>query len=75
MVSFELLADMRSASTARTGAIETIVASMARGESGQSGQADRHSLFADPTGVGKTKVARRPVLQSGIELVRFDMSG
>ena len=31
-------------------------------------------LFAGPTGVGKTEVARQLAMQMGIELVRFDMS-
>ena len=31
-------------------------------------------LFAGPTGVGKTEVARQLAIQMGIELVRFDMS-
>jgi len=31
-------------------------------------------LFAGPTGVGKTEVARQLAIQLGVELVRFDMS-
>lgn len=31
-------------------------------------------LFAGPTGVGKTEVARQLAIQMGVELVRFDMS-
>jgi len=57
-------------------AIETLVAAIKLARSGL-GNAEKpigNFLFAGPTGVGKTEVARQLALQLGIELVRFDMS-
>jgi ATP-dependent Clp protease ATP-binding subunit ClpA len=57
-------------------AIDTVVAAirLARAGLGQPEKPVGSFLFAGPTGVGKTEVARQLALALGVEFVRFDMS-
>ncbi len=57
-------------------AIDTVVAAirLARAGLGQPEKPVGSFLFAGPTGVGKTEVARQLALALGVEFLRFDMS-
>ena len=67
---------MKSTVFAQDEAIEKIVAAIKLSRSGlrESTKPIGSFLFAGPTGVGKTEVAKQLALLNGMELQRFDMS-
>jgi ATP-dependent Clp protease ATP-binding subunit ClpA len=72
----DLSAFLKSMIFGQDHAIEKVVSSikMARTGLGREGKPIGSYLFAGPTGVGKTELAKQLAFQLGIEFLRFDMS-
>ena len=71
-----LEASMKKEVFGQDGAVESVAAAVKMSRSGL-GKADKpvgSFLFAGPTGVGKTEVAKQLAEKLGIDLIRFDMS-
>jgi ATP-dependent Clp protease ATP-binding subunit ClpA len=68
--------DMKLLVFGQDGAIDTVVSAirLARAGLGQPEKPVGSFLFAGPTGVGKTEVARQLAAALGIQFLRFDMS-
>jgi ATP-dependent Clp protease ATP-binding subunit ClpA len=71
-----LEADLKSIIFGQDAAIESVVTSIKLSKAGIGSPTKPIGsfLFAGPTGVGKTELAKQLALQMGIEFVRFDMS-
>ena len=72
----ELDANLKSVIFGQDEAIDTIVRAIKRSRAGLSNPTSPTGsfLFAGPTGVGKTEVARQLAAQLGVNFERFDMS-
>ncbi|NQZ00526.1 MAG: ATP-dependent Clp protease ATP-binding subunit ClpA [Bdellovibrionales bacterium] len=72
----DLSSFLRSMIYGQDHAIEKVVSSikMSRTGLGREGKPIGSYLFAGPTGVGKTELAKQLAFQLGIEFLRFDMS-
>jgi ATP-dependent Clp protease ATP-binding subunit ClpA len=72
----ELAATLKSQIFGQDQAVETLVTAVKRSRAGlkQSDKPTGSFLFAGPTGVGKTEVARQLAAAQGIHFERYDMS-
>jgi ATP-dependent Clp protease ATP-binding subunit ClpA len=71
-----LEADLKSVVFGQDGAVETVANAVKRSRAGLAG-ADKPTgsfLFAGPTGVGKTELAKQLAKTLGVPFLRFDMS-
>lgn len=76
MILRDLESDLKAYIFGQDTAIELVVQAIRRSRAGfgEAGKPVASLLFAGPTGVGKTELARQLALTMGIPLLRYDMS-